>query len=452
VYVIGIDIGTTTIACIAVDSASGAVLKSVSEVNTSALAGTKGDEALYDPDVIIKLVQECLQNVILHSQLCTGIGISGQMHGIVYIGKDGMHKGPLISWQDRRGERLDQLGKRYVSQITERSGHVVHSGYGIVSHFVNSQLKQVPSKNIALCTIGDYVAMRLTGAKAPVMNTTQAASIGCFDVSKHLFDEPALQRLGLVTSILPQLVPAHHEVGRESSGIPVYSCIGDTQASFLGSVTSLEQSIQVNIGTGAQVSAYNPQFITIDGLDTRPFLDNGYLLVGASLSGGKSYALLEQFFRETCRIFSKSVQDKELYEIMNKVALTSPTSESPVVHTQFYGSRGEDKQTGSIERITNNNWTPAHLIHGFLGGITDELVRLYRAMPQDLRNRFQEWNMAGNGIRLNLALQLQIEQALGLPLQQTVCLEEAAYGAAMHGAVSSGLFDGYEAVIRAWKQ
>ena len=33
------------------------------------------------------------------------------------------------------------------------------------------------------------------------------------------------------------------------------------------------------------------------GIEARPFLGGKYLLVGASLCGGKAYALLENFFR-----------------------------------------------------------------------------------------------------------------------------------------------------------
>jgi sedoheptulokinase len=450
-YVTGIDIGTASIACVAVDIASGEVLKSVIKENQSAFPG-EADEALQDPEAIIEAVYECVKEVSPRSQVCAGIGVSGQMHGIVYTGRDGLHKGPLIGWQDRRGERKDHQGRQYVAHINERSGHVVHTGYGLVSHYVNCRLNQVPSDAVSLCTIGDYAAMRLTGVKTPVMNATQAASIGCFDVSKLRFDEDVLQRPGIETGILPQLVPSSRAVGHTSSNVPVFSCIGDNQASFIGSVTSLKHSLLINVGTGAQVSAYSSRYVNINGLDTRPFPNGGYLLVGASLSGGKSYALLEQFFREVCRLFSDSFREEALYDLMNQMAQTQLSGHPLTVHTQFYGSRGEGRQVGSIEGITNINWTPAHLIQGFLSGMTEELAHFFKLLPEELRSGLKEWNMAGNGVRLNPALQNLVEDKLGIPLRKTTRLEEAAYGAAMHAAVSSGIFHGYEDVLRSWRQ
>src|SRR5690606_18847038 len=87
------------------------------------------------------------------------------------------------------------------------------------------------------------------------------------------------------------------------TGQKVACAIGDNQASFLGSVPSLAQSLQVNVGTGSQISIFTPSLEEVPGLadpllETRPFPGGGYLLVGASLGGGKTYALLEALFRD----------------------------------------------------------------------------------------------------------------------------------------------------------
>ena len=52
----------------------------------------------------------------------------------------------------------------------------------------------------------------------------------------------------------------------------------------------------VNVGTGSQFSVFTPHYLQADGLETRPMPGGGYLLAGASLCGGRAYALLEQFF------------------------------------------------------------------------------------------------------------------------------------------------------------
>ena len=73
---------------------------------------------------------------------------------------------------------------------------------------------------------------------------------------------------------------------------------GDNQASFLGAAGDEENILLVNMGTGGQISVLSSQYFSGDGIEARPFLNRKYLLAGASLCGGKAYALLEQFFRK----------------------------------------------------------------------------------------------------------------------------------------------------------
>ena len=74
--------------------------------------------------------------------------------------------------------------------------------------------------------------------------------------------------------------------------IPVTVAIGDNQASFLGAAGSENNTLLVNMGTGGQISVLTDQYFETEGIEARPFLGGKYLLVGASLCGGKAYALL----------------------------------------------------------------------------------------------------------------------------------------------------------------
>lgn len=540
-YTIGIDIGTTTIACLAVDVADGTVLAAETAANDAALSSCASDEAVQDPERIVALVFSCVarlkervsgqlasrpedrlaelqaeqfegrlaerQSERSEGRTCVGVGLSGQMHGIVYLNKQGLHTSPLFSWQDRRGAP-------FLNLIYKKTAHRVHAGYGWVTHIANVRRGLVPEGSVALSTIGDYVAMRLAGAAAPAMNATQAASLGGFMLEQGQFDsaawralsqellhelsqeqelsmgqkqeqqqeqkqereqqqeqklklspeqepgrthEPnraALRSVGASFLPPPRVVAADSVVGHDASGAPVFSCIGDNQASFLGSVTSLDGSLLVNVGTGAQMSAYTSVFCEAAGLELRPFPDGGYLFVGASLSGGKSYALLAELFAETLRLFGAAPGLDQVYDTMNRLACLPLSTPPPTVHTQFYGTRdGDGSSAGVVEGITNANWTPAHLVHGFLDGMADELTGFYVKLPEVVRGRLRQWNMAGNGIRRNESLQERVGRRLGLPLQPTPGgdLEEAAYGAALHAAVSAGRFPNYASAIRRWR-
>src|SRR5699024_4261090 len=108
-----------------------------------------------------------------------------------------------------------------------------------------------------------------------------------------------------------------------------------------------------------------------------PFEEDSYLLVGAPLCGGRSYAVLEQFFRAYGE--AMGVRDADHYRIMAGFLEREEERESPLkVTTAFSGTREEPEKRGSIENISTENFTPGNLIRGFLEGMTEELYERYR--------------------------------------------------------------------------
>ena len=98
--------------------------------------------------------------------------------------------------------------------------------------------------------------------------------------------------------------------------MPVMGSIGDNQASLFGSVRDLKDTVLLNVGTGSQVSLVTERFIECSGsVELRPCTENSYILVGASLCGGRAYAMLEQFYREAAeteeRLYSRMQEQAE---------------------------------------------------------------------------------------------------------------------------------------------
>src|SRR5581483_2061435 len=130
----------------------------------------------------------------------------------------------------------------------------------------------------------------------PVTDPTCAASSGAFDVSRGDWDAQTLAALELPTALFAEIRPSGDRLGGLTSamaeatdlpaGLPVFAGIGDNQASFLGSVADRDDTVLVNVGTGAQVSAWCDRFQHDPLLETRPFPKQGFLLVCAGLSGG----------------------------------------------------------------------------------------------------------------------------------------------------------------------
>ncbi|MBO5909404.1 MAG: hypothetical protein J6Q67_06505, partial [Clostridia bacterium] len=99
--IIGIDIGTTSICGVVIDAKTGKVLKSKTVNSDAFIKSDKNFEKIQSADKIIKLATEISESFI--SKETVSIGVTGQMHGIVYTDKDGNAVSPLYTWQDLRG-------------------------------------------------------------------------------------------------------------------------------------------------------------------------------------------------------------------------------------------------------------------------------------------------------------------------------------------------------------
>ena len=114
-YAIGIDLGTTSVCGILIDSDTGEVMRSRTENSYAALKGTFPWESLQKPERIISLATEILEDLICEN--VAAIGVTGQMHGIVYFNCEGKSVSPLYTWQDGRGNQpyLDTTYAKYLN-------------------------------------------------------------------------------------------------------------------------------------------------------------------------------------------------------------------------------------------------------------------------------------------------------------------------------------------------
>ena len=427
-HYIGIDIGTSSICGVAYNPESGAT-HTVTRANKASLQTDDTDEKIQDPDSIADCVRSILNELIDTHSDAVSIGLSGQMHGILYVGSEGNALSPLYTWQDGRGNRPMNNGRSYAEYLEEISGYPVATGYGLVTHFYNSRNDLVPHNASRLCTIMDYVGMRLAGRRTPITDCSNGASLGFFDKRRLCFDHNALSRAGIDAAILPDLALSATMLGHYRN-IPVYSAIGDNQAAYIGSVADRSSAVHVTVGTSSQISVYTPEYVEVDTLDTRPLPGGGYILVGAELCGGYSFAILKNFFAETARLIcGKAMSDSDIYAAMMSVPYLADSALS--VETLFDGTRQDPGKRGSVTGISSSNFTPQELICGFARGICDALHAYYRLLPPSLQENKTHIVASGNGLRRNPLLRQALEDHFGLPVILSACAEEAALGAAL---------------------
>ncbi len=432
-WTIGIDIGTTTISAVVMSTETKKAERAYTITNDSFFETENAWERVQNPQLILEKSVKLLDEILESYPQTDVIGLTGQMHGIVYLDKDGRHVSPLYTWQDGSGNQ-SCVGEQTICEYAEECfGEKLYTGYGLATYLYHTKVGRVPETATKICTIMDYLGMVMTGRKEPLIHVSNAASLGLFDVEKGVFQTELLRRLGGDADMLPEVADKVECLG-DYKGILVSTAIGDNQASFLGTVEDIEDTLLINMGTGGQISLYVPTYNQIKGMETRPFLEKDYLLVGSSLCGGRAYALLERFFRSYAEALGcdKGEQYGVMEHILNMEDAQTVTDELAVV-TTFSGTREEPDKRGSISGIGIENFTPAALIRGVLEGMAQELYEMYRLAEAGLERLPKKLLASGNGLRRNHRLQKIMEKRFAMPLQLSQQTEEAACGAGRAG-------------------
>lgn len=438
-YSIGLDIGTTSVCGILVDLNSGCVELSRTLPNDTFIKTENPAEKLQDPKRLIEILKSVLDELLAQNRPVASIGITGQMHGIVYLNKKGQPISELKIWQDGRGDLPYKNGLTYAEYMSQKTGYQLATGYGAVTYFYDMINGLVPSDTACFCTIHDLAAMTLCGKPAPLLHPSDAASLGLFNIKDGCYDKAAIESLGLNYNLFPTVCSDYTLMGHYN-GIPVSVSVGDNQASFLGSVKNPNESLLINVGTGSQISCLANAIPNGTTLDCRPLINGSYILAGSSLCGGRAYSILEQFLRGVVKDIA-GVEIKSAYPAMDRLMENYICDNEPLnVTTLFSGTRIEPQKRGSIENITVNNLTTASLCDGFMQGMVSELAQMFESLKPYAFGRPKYMVGSGNGIRNNLPLRKKFEAAFNVKMQIPAHKEEAAFGAALYSLVAAGIF------------
>ncbi len=432
---IGLDIGTTTICAVVLDTDSASVLHTVTAANDCTAEGGEVYERLQKPSDILAKCMDIMSGLVHDYAPVSCIGVTGQMHGILYINSDGEAVSPLYTWQDESGNQPYKDGKTYAEYLSELTNYPMATGFGCTTYYCHVVSGKLPADAVSICTIHDYIAMKLCGKARPLMHTSTAASIGLFDADTLDFDYDAVRLAGLDKNMLPSVTSGFTLAG-DFNGVPVSVGIGDNQASFLGSVSDMDNSILINIGTGSQVSFLTEKFIPDGGAELRPCFNDKFIFAGSSLCGGRAFAMLERFLHGTVELMTGAAE-KNVYPAIDRYLGDCTPPENPLcVSAKFAGTRRNPSERGSITNIGTDNFTPQHLIWGILQGISDELMAYYASTGRSHTVMIG----SGNGLRKNTALQNLLMQEFRMPLRIPAHSEEAAFGSALFALTAAGIY------------
>ena len=409
-----------------------------------------GDAFSYTMDVekLISLSMQIYEELLEKSPgRPNGVCVTGQMHGIVYVDAEGKAVSPLYTWMDMRGNQPRTEKESYAQYYGRLSGYPLKPGYGVLTHIYNVRNGLVPENMEKLCTIMDFLTMRLCGEKTPLIDPSAAMSLGIFDMKTNGFDLHALTRIrrdfleldggkenawALELERFPEIKETGSFLGHTKEGLLVLNSIGDNQAGTYWAIQLREDVIFLNIGTSGQVSALS-SCLTEDvpaDLELRPYVDGRYLFVGAMLNGGNVYQKLKDFFSEILVVFG-SEPKVDLYTKMNKILEENPPEEDGIqAETCLLGMRSDPNKTGNITGITLSNFNVTSFLNAFAEGILKEGYEMYLQIPESIRKKHKEIAVAGNLLRRSKPFCLRAQKRFGLYVKEMGMAEEAAAGAA----------------------
>ena len=453
---LGIDVGTTKIAALVLDAATGQAL-AVEEVANAARLPSPLGRSEWSAELMVELSVSAARAALaqVDPRRVASIGVTGQMHGVVLVDRAQRPFGPFVGWQD---ERCNAPAGGYPSTIAWMSrladpAGLASTGCRLASGFLGATLFWLARRGdlpdgATAASIPDYLVARLV-ERPPVTDPTNAAGSGLYDVRAGRWSEGLLATVGLRQSLFPVVLPTGAIVGGLARapaealglprGIPVLNALGDNQASFLGSVAEPERDVLVNVGTGGQVSATTVTFVASGTLEARPYLSGSYLVVGAELAGGSAYALLVEFLRRVGTDVLGVEPSADLHTALGKLAAEAPSGSGGIrCDPRFLGSRAAPDLRGGFVGLSPDTFTPGHLARALLEGIAETYHGLYAEMLRvGLRPRSRVVG-SGNGVRRNPLLGRIIAERFGLPLARPRQAEEAALGAAIVAAVGVG--------------
>ena len=211
-YLLGIDIGSSSVKASLVDTSSGQSVSSAqSPAEEMVMIAVNPGWAEQDPELwwehTKRSVKNCIQKSGIKPDAVLAIGIAYQMHGLVIVDKNQNPLRPSIIWCDSRavetGERaFQQLGVEYcLSHFLNSPGNFTASKIKWVKDHEPGLYEKIDKAMLP----GDYVAMKLTGE---IRTTDTGLSEGIFwDYREKGISQKLLDHFGVDRALLADIVP-----------------------------------------------------------------------------------------------------------------------------------------------------------------------------------------------------------------------------------------------------
>jgi xylulokinase len=433
---VGLDVGTTGVKALAISPTGDVVARA--ERNYP-LSTPQPGWAEQDPEDWRRAAEAALAALGDHE--VAGIGLTGQMHGLVALDSDERVLRPAILWNDQRTAAECRLIEKRLglARLLELTGNRALPGFTAPKLLWLRANEPETYERIAHVLLPkDSVRLALTGEHAT--DVADASGTLLFDVAGRRWSDEVLAALELPETWLPPALESPSPSGVTAAGAPVAAGAGDQAAGALGVGVTEPGPVSIVLGTSGVVFAALPGAPTEQDGRAHVFchaVPGVWHAMGVMLSAAGALRWLRDIVAPG-EPYKRLLAEAERWE---------PGVEGLLFQPYLAGERTphvDPDARGAFAGLSLRHDLGA-LVRAVLEGVAYGLKDSFEVLAS-LGCRLDVGRVSGGGARSELWLTI-VASVLGLPLERTMAEEGAAYGAALLGGVAGGLFaDAHEAV------
>jgi xylulokinase len=448
-YFLGIDLGTSAVKCILVGE-DGAVKASHSieyplDQPHPGWAEQRPEDWWQGTALCVKQLME--QSGITASSV-KGIGLSGQMHGSVFLDEQLKVIRPALLWCDQRTgaqcEAIEQaIGAKRLGELTGNKALTGFTAPKIL--WVRDQEPQNYANIAHVMLPKDYVRLQMTGTFG--MDMADASGTLLLNVAERRWSSEVLELLEIPASWLPPLFESNEVVGQLrqeqaelmglSVGIPVVAGGGDQACGAVG-VGVVEKGIaSVALGTSGVVFVHDDHYHADEECRLHSFchgVPGKWHRMGVMLSAGGAFQWWKNHFGYEEKL-KAAEEGRDPYEYLTALAETAPIGSEGLLFLPYLtGERTphpDPKARGGFIGL-NLRHGKAHMTRAVLEGITFGLRDSLELMKES-GVHVSELRVNGGGARSPFWRQM-IADIFGYPVVTVNSTDGPAYGAAVMAA------------------
>jgi xylulokinase len=443
-YWLGIDVGTGGTRALLADERGG--VKATYTAPHEEMRMERPAWAEQHPEDWWSAAQHAIRGVLTEAKITgesvAGLGLSGQMHGLVLLDEAGEVLRPALIWCDQRSQpQVDAIeAKLGRERILDCIANPVLTGFTLPKLlWVRDNEPEVFERVRKVLLPKDYIRYRLTGEYAT--EPSDASGTALFDVVRRGWSREMIEGLGLDGSTLPAVVESTAVSGCVSAvaskatgleaGTPVAGGAGDQAASAVGSGIVAAGLVSCTLGTSGVVFAHmeKPAYDPKGRVHTFCHAVPGrWHVMGVTQSAGLSL----RWFRDQ---FAPGAE----YDQLTAEAAIAPAGSQGLWWLPYL--MGE--RTPHLDAAARGGWigltaknTRADLIRSILEGVSYsqkdclEIIRGLGVEPEAVR-------ASGGGARSAFWRQM-LADVFGKPVAALETQEGSAYGAALLAMVATG--------------